>query len=52
MLDKWYEALFKFKREERLSIYLNTLTSIYDPHTNYYRPVDKETFNIRFSGRL
>ncbi|HMQ89059.1 MAG TPA: carboxy terminal-processing peptidase [Flavilitoribacter sp.] len=52
MLDKWYEALFKFKREERLSIYLNTLTSIYDPHTNYYRPIDKETFNIRFSGRL
>ncbi len=52
MLDKWYERLFKFKREDRLSIYLNTLTSVYDPHTNYYKPIDKENFNIRFSGRL
>lgn len=52
MLDKWYERLFKLKREDRLSIYLNTLTGVYDPHTNYYKPIDKQNFDIRFSGRL
>ena len=52
MFDRWYERMFKLKREDRLSFYLNTITSIYDPHTNYLKPIDKENFNIRFSGRL
>lgn len=52
MFENWYERLGKLKREDRLSYYLNTLTSIFDPHTNYFKPIDKENFNIRFSGRL
>ncbi len=52
MFDNWYERLSKLKREDRLSYYLNTLTSTFDPHTNYFKPIDKENFNIRFSGRL
>ena len=52
MFDRWYERMFKLDREDRLSFYLNTITSVYDPHTNYLKPIDKENFNIRFSGRL
>jgi len=52
MFDRWYDRLFKLKRDERLSQYINAVTGIYDPHTNYFKPIDKENFDIRFSGRL
>lgn len=51
-----YEKYSERMREGKLSIkrsqYLNALTSMFDPHTSYYRPKDKESFDIRFSGRL
>ena len=50
--EAWYKRLKKRKRSDYLSIYLNALTNIYDPHTSYYAPKDKETFDIRMSGRL
>lgn len=52
MYDRFYDRLLKLKREDRLSQYLNAVTAIYDPHTNYFKPIDKENFDIRFSGRL
>lgn len=51
-LDDWYGRMRKLKREDRLSVYLNTFTHVFDPHSEYYKPIDKENFNIRFSGRL
>lgn len=50
--DKWFSRMGKMKRSQRMSQYLNALTGMFDPHTNYYRPRDKENFDIRFSGRL
>jgi carboxyl-terminal processing protease len=50
--DDWYGRMQKLKREDRLSAFLNTFTSTFDPHSEYYQPIDKENFNIRFSGRL
>lgn len=50
--DRWFKRLEKLKREERLSFFLNNVTRIYDPHTTYYKPIDKENFDIQFSGRL
>ena len=50
--DDWYSRMNKLKREDRLSVYLNTFASSFDPHSEYYKPIDKENFNIRFSGRL
>jgi carboxyl-terminal processing protease len=52
MFDKWYERMRKLKRADRLGYFLNAVTSVFDPHTNYFKPIDKENFNIRFSGRL
>lgn len=52
LYDKWYDRINKLKREDRLSDFLNSLTSIFDPHTNYLKPIDKQNFDIRFSGRL
>ncbi len=50
--EKWTERMRKGKLSVRRSQYLNALTSMFDPHTSYYRPRDKESFDIRFSGRL
>lgn len=50
--DGWFERMRKAKLSIRRSQYLNALTSMFDPHTSYFRPKDKESFDIRFSGRL
>lgn len=52
LYDKWYDRIGKLKREDRFSDFLNSLTSVFDPHTNYFKPIDKQNFDIRFSGRL
>ncbi len=52
LFDDFYDRLRKLKREDRLSVYLNAISGIYDPHTNYFQPVERENFDIRFSGRL
>ncbi|HMN90360.1 MAG TPA: carboxy terminal-processing peptidase [Saprospiraceae bacterium] len=52
LMDDWFGRLAKLKRSNRLSYYLSTITNIFDPHTDYLEPIDKQNFNIRFSGRL
>lgn len=50
--DDWYTRLEKRKRTDHLSFYLNTFTNIFDPHTEYYEPIDKQNFDIGMSGKL
>ena len=50
--DDWFDRLDKLKRSDRLSDYLNTITNVFDPHTGYYEPIEKENFDISMSGRL
>jgi carboxyl-terminal processing protease len=52
MFDRWFDRLIKLDREDRMSQYFNAFTGVFDPHTNYYKPIDKENFDIRFSGKL
>ncbi len=51
-----YQDWFKRMREMKPSIkqgqFFNAMTAVFDPHTSYFRPKDKESFDIRFSGRL
>lgn len=42
----------KIDESDWLSIYLNSITTIYDPHTAYFPPQDKENFDIAMSGQL
>ncbi|MDB4173650.1 carboxy terminal-processing peptidase [Bacteroidia bacterium] len=48
----YYKRLNRLERRERLSLYVNSITSVYDPHTNYFPPEKKEDFDIQMSGRL
>lgn len=53
---KAYEEVFsrmmKTKRSDRLNLYLNSFTHVYDPHTDFLEPADKQDFDFRISGRL
>jgi len=50
--DDLFKRIDKLKRSDRLSDYLNSIASLYDPHTVYFEPKDKEDFDIRMSGTL
>jgi len=50
--NRWFGRLSKLEERDRLSDYINSITSVYDPHTVYYAPKAKEDFDIEFSGRL
>ena len=50
--DDWFERMRKLNRKDRLSAYVNAITTLYDPHTSYFPPADKENFDIRMSGQL
>ncbi|GAB2549506.1 carboxy terminal-processing peptidase [Rufibacter soli] len=51
-----YDDLFKrmkqLENEDWRSSYLNSFANIYDPHTEYFAPKEKEDFDFEFSGRL
>lgn len=50
--NRWYKRIHKRKRSDNLSIYLNVITNVFDPHTGYFKPIDKENFDIGMSGSL
>lgn len=50
--DSWFNRMERVDRKDRLAAYVNSITRIFDPHTNYFPPEDKENFDIRMSGKL
>ena len=48
----WYKRMREMKPSIKQGQYLNSMTAVFDPHTSYFRPKDKESFDIQFSGRL
>lgn len=50
--DDTFKNLAKIRRADRFSDYLNSLTSLFDPHSNYFSPKEKQDFDITMSGRL
>jgi len=50
--DDWFHRMEQLNDDDRLNIYVNSLVNVFDPHTQYFPPRDKENFDIRFSGQL
>lgn len=48
----FFKRLNKVKEKERFATYLNCITGIYDPHTEYFAPVDKKRFDEAMSGQF
>jgi carboxyl-terminal processing protease len=53
---KRYHRVFKRlkaeKKSDRLDKFYNSITKVYDPHTHYLIPEEKEDFDIDMSGKL
>lgn len=50
--DDLYDRLAKINTEDRRTTYINAIANVYDPHTGYFPPKDKDNFDIAFTGRL
>ncbi len=50
--DDWFKRLKKLDHNDRIASYFNSITAIYDPHTEYFAPKDKANFDIGMSGQL
>ena len=50
--NQWFKRMKRLTKEERFTDYLNSIIAIYDPHTTFFPPKDKENFDIRISGSL
>lgn len=50
--EDWYKLMEKRRRSDFMSEYLNAVTNVFDPHSSYYEPKDKENFDIGMSGTL
>lgn len=50
--DKYFKRLKKLDRGRRMEIYLNSFSNVFDPHSGYYSPSEKENFDIQMSGKL
>ena len=50
--EKWYKRFTKVRRSDRFEAYLNAIAHIFDPHSDYYNPKEKEDFDIKMGGKL
>ena len=50
--NDYFKRIKKQKRNEHLSTYLNSAINVFDPHSEYFEPIEKQNFDIGMSGRL
>lgn len=50
--DDFYSRMDDFDKDDWRAIYLNCITNLEDPHTEYFPPADEANFNIAMSGQL
>lgn len=50
--DFFFKRLRRLKADERFAIYMNSITNVEDPHTDYFPPKDKAMFDESMSGNF
>ena len=51
-LDEYFGFMKDLDRNDWFSVYINSITARFDPHTNYFAPEEKERFDVSISGKL
>ncbi|WPR72557.1 carboxy terminal-processing peptidase [Flavobacterium sp. NG2] len=51
-LDEYFGFMKDLNRNDWFSVYINSITARFDPHTNYFAPDEKERFDVSMSGKL
>ncbi len=49
------DTFTRFKKRKKMdwfTVYMNAYTEVFDPHSNYYSPKDKEDFDTSFTGKV
>jgi carboxyl-terminal processing protease len=53
IMDRTFDRYrFKFSDDEKFSIYVNAITNMMDPYTEFFPPVDKRYFDEQLSGQF
>jgi len=53
LISNMFSRMRKRKKMDWFSVfYMNAYTEVFDSHTNYYSPKDKEDFDASFSGKI
>ena len=50
--NDWFKRLKKQTKKDRYAEYINTITAMYDPHTEFFPPKEKKMFDQSMSGQL
>jgi len=50
--DTWFKNLNKDRRSDKFERYVNAMTHLFDPHSDYLNPKEKKDFDIRMGGKL
>lgn len=48
--ESFFNRVLQAIKNDSLSRYLNSLIQVYDPHSSYFPPIDRETFEMQMSG--
>ena len=52
MYDRWFDRMDEIRRADQFGNYVNSMMQVFDPHSNYFSPKEKEDFDFSMSGRL
>jgi carboxyl-terminal processing protease len=50
--NDYFKRLKKVNKKDRYADYVNTITAMYDPHTEFFPPKEKKMFDQSMSGQL
>jgi carboxyl-terminal processing protease len=50
--DEYYANLADVQRKDWFAIFINAIVEVYDPHTYYFAPQDKDRFDQSMSGKF
>ena len=50
--DEWFKNMSETERLDLFGLFINSFTAVFDPHTQYFAPRQKEAFEIELSGQL
>lgn len=51
-IERYLDRMEDVDREDHLSRYINAVINVFDPHTEYFPPLEKENFDIGITGQL
>lgn len=52
LLKDSFRRLKKRKTMDWFTVYVNSYTEVFDPHSNYFSPEDKDAFDSSFKGKI